>query len=511
MTTGGECQNAPNPRLLLCAAAAVRWFALLHIAMSILLTLVAARFPPQRLRGSRSFRHLAALVTFLGMMVSGCIPALAQTVDYDLRTTSVMRINLPVSQAVTVLISDAVGKIVSADPNIADAQPITDSSLYLVGKAFGTTTVNLFSASGTPVGLIAVEVGADTADMSQSIRAAVPGANVKVDTINGRIRLGGTVADEYSMQKVLEIVAQYGSPAVINTMTLKDGQQVNLEVRILEAQRDAGRQLGISWGGSAGGVSATIGGGPGAPAADASSFSSFVTSVIAGATGVSLSATINALETKRLVRTLAEPNLTTLSGVAASFLAGGQVPIRVADTSGNTTLSYKDFGVRLVFTPVVLDGDRIQIHLTPEVSGIGGFTSAGDPVFNTRTLDATVELRDGQSFAVAGLLQNSSNLSQDQLPWIGDIPILGSLFKSSSFQKHDTELVVIITPRLVQPSTPGQVISSPLDATQPANDLEFFALGQMEVTPTMIRSFQAGAGAAGPYGYIIDLEPGGGS
>lgn len=449
--------------------------------------------------------NLLALLCVLATLVG---PALAQTISYDLKTTSVMRINLPVSQAVTVVISDAVGKIVAADTSIADAQPITDRSLYLVGKAFGTTTVNLFSASGAPVGLLAVEVGADTDDMSRSIRAGVPGSNVKVGTVNGRVRLSGTVTDAVSMEKVLEIVDQYGSPAVINTMTLVGGQQVNLEVRILEAQRDAGRELGIQWGGRVGGVSATIGGGAEDPAASAGSFSSFITSVISGAAGISLTATINALETKRLVRTLAEPNLTTLSGVNASFLAGGQVPIRVADENGNATLTYRDFGVRLVFTPVVLDGDRIQISLTPEVSGIGGFTSAGDPIFNTRNLNATVELRDGQSFAVAGLLQNDANLSQNQLPWIGDVPILGSLFKSSSFQKRDTELVVIVTPRLVQPTTPGQVAASPLDQTLPANDLEFFALGQMEVTPRMIRNFEAGAGVAGPYGFIIDLGDG---
>jgi pilus assembly protein CpaC len=453
-------------------------------------------------------RLLLALTTLAGLLAACFSPAMAQTVNYDLGTTSVMRIKLPVSQAVTVVVSGAVGKIVVADASIADAQPITDRSLYLVGKAFGRTTVNLYTETGTPIGLLAVEVSADTDDMSRSIRAAVPGSSVKVSTVNGRIRLAGTVADAHSMQKVLEVVDQYGSPAVINTMTMMKGQQVNLEVRILEAQRDAGRELGIQWSASVGGAAATIGGGAENPAAAAGSFSSFITSVISGATGVNLSATINALETKRLVRTLAEPNLTTLSGVSASFLAGGQVPIRVVDANGNAALNYRDFGVRLVFLPVVLDDDRIQIHLTPEVSGIGGFTSAGDPVFNARTLDATVELRDGQSFAVAGLLQNNTNLSQNQLPWIGDIPILGSLFKSSRFQKHDTELVVIVTPRLVQPSTPGQVAASPLEATRPANDLEFFALGQMEVTPKMLSNFQSGAGAAGPYGYIINLGPG---
>lgn len=450
------------------------------------------------------------LAVALGGFAGGLVPARAQTVNYDLKTTSVMRIKLPVSQAVTVTISDSVGKVVAADPAIADAQPITDKSVYLIGKTFGTTTVNLFSAAGAPIGLIAVEVGADTADMTRSIRAAVPGSNVKVRTVNGRVALSGTVPDANSMQKVLDVVAQYGSPAVINTLTFVGGQQVNLEVRILEAQRDAGRELGIQWGGSIGGVNATIAGGPNNPAAEAKTFSSFITNVISGATGVSLNATISALETKHLVRTLADPNLTTLSGVNASFLAGGQVPIRVADSNGNTTLTYKDFGVRLVFTPVVLDGDRIQIHLTPEVSGIGSFTKDGDPVFNTRTLDATVELRDGQSFSVAGLLQNDTALSQNQLPWIGDVPILGSLFKSSSFQKHETELVVIVTPRLVQPGTPSQQASTPLDRTQPANDPEFFALGQMEVTPKMIETFQTGAGVAGPYGYIIDLGSGGG-
>jgi len=434
----------------------------------------------------------------------GAAPALAQTVNYDLSSTSVMRIKLPVSQAVTVVISDAVGKIVSADPNIADAQPITDKSLYLVGKSFGTTTVNLFSASGAPVGLLAVEVGADTSGMSKAIRAAVPNSNVRVSTANGRVLLSGTVTDANSMQKVLDIVGQYGSPAVVNTMTFVGGQQVNLEVRILEAQRDAGRELGISWGAHAGGSAFSVGGGPSNPAGDATSFSSFMTSVISGVTGLSVSATINALETKGLVRTLAEPNLTTLSGVNASFLAGGQVPIRVVDNNGNAALTYHDFGVKLEFTPVVLDGDRIQIHLTPEVSDLSGFNN-GDPIFTTRTLDATVELRDGQSFSVAGLLQTNTNLNQNQLPWLGDVPILGSLFKSSGYKKHDTELVVIVTPRLVQPNSPNQVAETPLDETQPANDPEFFALGQMEVTPQMLKTIQSGGGVSGPSGYIINL------
>ncbi len=452
-----------------------------------------------------------ALAMLAGLLVTYFSPAAAQTVSYDLSSTSVMRVNLPVSQAVTVVMSDAVGKVVPANPAIADAQPITDKSIYLVGKSPGTTTVNLYSAAGAPVGLLAVEVGADTASMSRSIRAGVPTSHVRVSSVNGRVLLSGTVPDSTSMQKVLDIVNQYGSSGVINTLTLTGGQQVNLEVRILEAQRDAGRQLGIQWNASIGTSTATVAGGPSNPASGAPSFSSFIANVISSASGINISAEIDALEARSLVRTLADPNLTTLSGVNASFLAGGQVPIRVPDANGNATLTYKDFGVRLVFTPVVLDGDRIQIHLTPEVSDIGSFTSGGDPVFTTRNLDATVELRDGQSFSVAGLLQNSTNMSQNQLPWIGDVPILGSLFKSSSYQKHDTELVVIVTPRLVQPNSPSQPVATPLDATQPANDEQFFALGQMEVTPKMIENFKSGAGVTGPYGYMINLGQGSGS
>jgi pilus assembly protein CpaC len=458
--------------------------------------LTARRLPTDFAQGRAPKLRLLALL--LGMLVIGlAAPALAQTVTYDLSTTSVMRINLPMSQAVTVVISEPVGKVVSADTAIADAQPITDRSLYLVGKGFGTTTVNLFSADGKPVGLLAVEVGADTADMASSIRAAVPSAKVSVSTVNGRVRLGGTVPDVETMDKVLAVVAQYGSPQIINTMTLVGGQQVNLEVRILEAQRDAGRELGVAWSGSVGGVGVNV------ASTSEGSFSQFMTNLISG--GIDLNATINAMESKSLVRTLAEPNLTTLSGVKASFLAGGEVPIRTADQNGNISLNYRQFGVLLGFTPLVLDNDRIQIHLQPEVSGLNGFSGAGDPIFNTRNLDATVELRDGQSFSVAGLLQTDNKLNQDQLPWIGDVPILGSLFKSSSYKKHDTELVVIVTPRLVQPLTPGQVAATPLDQTRPANDVEFFALGQMEVTPKMLKNFQTGEGIIGPYGYIIDL------
>jgi pilus assembly protein CpaC len=428
-------------------------------------------------------------------------PARAQSITYDLATTSVLRIKLPQSQSVTIVTSDAIGQLVVADPKIADAQPVTDQSLYIVGMALGRTTVNLYSATDRrPVGLIEVEVSVDTADISRSINAVVPGANVQVGTSNGRVRLSGTVADVASMNKVLMIVSQYSTDPIINTITLNAVQQVNLEVRILEATRNAGRELGITVGGSVGAVRVSTGGEiPGS-----GSLSQFMTSILGG--GVSIDIAIKALESKGLVRTLAEPNLTTLSLESASFLAGGQVPVRVADGSGNTTLQYKDFGVKLNFTPVVLSDDRIQIRLAPEVSDISGFTAGGDPIFSTRNLDSTIELRDGQSFSVAGLMQSSNRKVQNQLPWVGEIPVLGALFRSSSYQKNETELVVIVTPRLMRPSVPGQVAATPLDQTQTSNDPEFFLLGQLEVSKKTLRGYERGEGVVGPYGHIIDLD-----
>jgi pilus assembly protein CpaC len=466
------------------------------------------------------FGDLSLARTAVAVVAAGFLAALAvlttiavaraDNLTYDLAATSVMRVNLPVSQAATVTVSGPIGKVLAADANIADAQLITDTSFYLVGKAFGVTTVNIYSADGKPVGLVAVEVGVDTAEMARSIRAAVPNSRVKVATVNGRVRLSGTVTDQESMQKVLDVVGQFGSPAVVNTLTLTGGQQVNLEVRILEAKRNAARELGVKWSGSIAGVSLNVANGPGNPVAGANSFSSFATNVLSGLSGANLTATINALESNGLVRTLAEPNLTTLSGVKASFLAGGQIPIRTNDNNGNATVIYRDFGVRLIFTPVVLDGDRIQIHLTPEVSSITGFTEAADPIFSARTLDAMVELRGGQSFSVAGLLQNDTTLAQNQLPWVGSVPVLGALFKSSSYQKNETELVVIVTPRLVQPDTPAQVAATPFDRSQLANDPQFFLHGKLEVSPETIQDFQSGAGVNGPYGYIIDLGTGAG-
>ena len=468
----------------------------------------------QRLLSAETAWHLVvAAITVYSFWVFSISSPRAQTLQIDMNKASVQRIALPVSRSVTINLEQAVGELLIADSAIADAQPITDKTIYVIGKALGTTTISLFSPTKVPLGLLEIEVGVDVEDIGRAIRQVAPDANVTVGTVNGRVRLSGTVGDGETMEKVLQVVGQYGSDAIINAITLSGGQQVNLEVRILEAHRDAGRELGVNWRfgpaplPTAGQISGTGSQSTGKGVTGSASFATLVTNLIGGGLpGFNLDIIINALESKGLVRKLAEPNLTTLSGQQARFQAGGEVPIRVSDGEGGFTIQYKKFGVQLDFLPVVLNDDRIQIRLTPEVSEIGGSTAAGDPIFSTRNLESVIELRDGQSFSVAGLLQSSNRKVVSQLPWIGEIPVLGALFRSSSFQKEETELVVIVTPRLMRPSTPGMEVASPLDQARSSNDVEFFLLGQMEVTKKMIQSYENGDGVVGPFGHMIDLD-----
>ncbi|RWO53002.1 type II and III secretion system protein family protein [Mesorhizobium sp.] len=438
----------------------------------------------------------------------------------DVSNPSVHRIFLPMSQSVTIQVNATLGDIVVGDEKIADAQPMTDRTLYVIGKTAGTTTVNLFSEDKRSLGVIQIEVGVDVSDMAQAIRQVAPRSRIDIGSINGKVRLGGHVKDGATLAAIMEVAQQYGPDAIINAVTVDDSQQVNLEVRVLEAKRNAGRDLGVSIRSTNG--SGTTRTGTGIAAVDEDNvvlgpgglltgllsntnpFAALITRVIDSNIKVDL--IIEALEAKGVVRTLAEPNLTTLSGEVASFNAGGEVPIRVDDGDGEISIEYKQFGVNLLFTPVVLANDKINIRLAPEVSDLTGFTTAGDPIFTNRKLSTVVELRDGQSFAVGGLLSSKNTKIQRQVPWLGQVPIVGTLFRNSSNQKEETELVVIVTPRIVRPVKPGEQLATPFDKTRPANDPELFILGQLEVTKDMVRKYELGEGVVGPYGHMLDLK-----
>ena len=235
--------------------------------------------------------------------------------------------------------------------------------------------------------------------------------------------------------------------------------------------------------------------------------------------GTSIDVLVTALEEKGVVRTLAEPNLIALSGDEAQFLAGGEFPVPVASSGigglQTTTIQFKTFGVKLKFRPIVLSRGIINLKMEPEVSELD-FSNAQTiqkrgsvtvvPGLTTRSASTTVELRDGQSFAVAGLLssQNRNNLAQ--VPWIGSVPVLGALFRSAAYQQKETDLVIIVTPRLIAPVVPGQRLATPLNSRLPANDVDFFLMGQPELKKEYTDYVESGGGLQGPYGYIIQPE-----
>jgi len=437
--------------------------------------------------------------------------------------------------------------IMVGDPSVADVNPLTDHSLSILGKKIGTTRVTVYGADKKPVGIFDVEVSYDISQLASEIGRFTRGG-IKVSSINGRIMLSGTAPDAATLDKAVMIARQF-APDPINTVQVLQQQQVMLEVRFIEASRQASRELGVQWnmfGNSAlanvgSGLhaaqlpitqpngtfqqAAAAGAGVGGPNFEPSGVNGSPLSPIVAAGVLSgtapfgflvgqlsnrLQVEVNALEQKGLARSLAEPNLVALSGDTASFLVGGQIPVQTASATGTPSIAYQKYGVGLSFTPTVLKDGLINLVIIPEVSEIDWKNAVqGIPALTERTASTTLELRDGQSFMLGGLLQNDSSTAQDQLPWLGDVPVLGALFRSSQYQKNETDLVIVVTPHIVRPLRPTDPIHTPLDNTLPGNDIDFFLMGQAEVSPALVR---LAAGALNrPYvGHVLDLPKNGG-
>ncbi len=390
---------------------------------------------------------------------------------------------------------------------IADVVPLTNRSIYILGKKIGVTRLSLLDPQKQVIGVVDIEVSYDL-DMLRDRLAGYPEfADVKVSSVNGKLLLTGTAPDAVAMQRVMMLAEQLAPGDVTNGMSVAAPQQVMLEVRFIEASRTAQRGLGVNWvfGGDnvAGATGAeTITGGSIVSseeglinnltlsltqglASNAIPFGTLVGRVLDN--GVKADVVVRALEERGLARRLAEPNLVALSGDTASFLAGGEFPFPVSEEDDKVSVEFKKFGIGLAFTPTVLAEGQINLKIEPEVSELDptNFIKVGTteiPSLVVRRASTTVELRDGQSFAVAGLLQGSHTSGERQLPWIGEVPVVGALFRSASFQKKETDLVIIVTPRLVKPRVPGQKIATPLDNSVPANDKDFFLGMRQEIT-----------------------------
>lgn len=415
----------------------------------------------------------------------------------------------------TVRINASFNEIVVGDPEVVTVSPLTDRSFYVVGIAPGTTGIALYGEGNELVGVLDIEVGPNTNQLNAALEAALPGSNVKASSANGKVILKGKAKSAVAAAKAQEIAEKYDD-APINAVDVHGSQQVKLEVRFIEAQRNRDKEL--SAGVRAGRVTGTSNSrassnainGLGSLVSGTVPFGQFVTSFIENGTNVDVA--INALERRGLARRLAEPNLVALSGDSASFLAGGEFPIPVGQEDGQIEIEFKEFGVGLEFTPTVLENGLINLKLAPEVSQIDNTNSISIvggiqiPGLVVRRAETTLELRDGQSFVLAGLLQSNTNIDKAQVPWLGDIPILGALFRSAAYQRDETDLVIIVTPRLVKPLVPGQEPVTPFDQYAPANDTDLFVNGDLEVSRAHLRKIADAKEGVLKAGHVLELE-----
>jgi pilus assembly protein CpaC len=445
----------------------------------------------------------ASVVAMAWLLPFAVAPAHARVIEVDSGTRSAA-ITIPIGKSENVHTDGAFSDVVVADPETADVVPLTDHSVSILGKKIGATRISLYGEGKRLVGLVDVEVSYDTVRLSAAIARQFPHAKIKVSSLNGRLMLSGSAPDGLTVDKAMTFAKQFG-PDVVNSIQVSAPQQVLLAVRFIEVSRTASRELGISWKVVGQNVNAAIG--TGSLVSGNAPFGTILANVIKGGTNVD--ALIQALEQRQVARSLAEPNLVALSGDTANFLAGGEFPFPVSASLGTVTIEWKRFGVGLAFTPTVLGDGQINLKIEPEVSQLDptNVVQVGNvavPSLIVRRANTTVELRDGQSFAMAGLLQNTGNANFQQLPWLADVPVLGALLRSTQYQKKETDLVIIVTPHLVQPARPGDPLRVPTDNAVAGNDADLFLLGRAELTKPQRRAL---AGVPRPLtGHMLNLE-----
>ena len=379
-----------------------------------------------------------------------------------------------------------------ANPKVADVVVLSDRSFQVLGKAGGKTNVMLYDTDNQLVDIVDVTVGFDVASLKETLYETFPNEAVEVRPLAGGIYLSGDVSSAGVAQRAVSIAEAYAPARVTSGLSVRDSHQVMLEVRFVEASRDSIKQLGVNLLSERGGIISAAGDflspSPGDFGLTGTTgvANSTASLILGGGIGAAaLDIRIDALEQKGIIRTLAEPNLVSMSGETASFLAGGEFPIPVSSGLGDITIEYRKFGVGLSFTPTVLDDGIINLKVAPEVSQldlqntveIGGVTVPG---LRVRRANTTVELRNGQSFAVAGLLQNESANTREQVPWLGKLPIIGSLFSSTRYQTAETELVIIVTPHLARPVSDRSKLASPLDNSVIPSEAAAFLGGRIE-------------------------------
>lgn len=472
---------------------------------------------------SRSFWLAAAPIAliFVGALAAaGAAEPPSQDNDarYDAVTPS-STTSIEVGSGKIIRLRGAATNVFAADPKVAEVRPASPTSLFVFGIAPGRTTVAAIDGNGNSVGQFRISVeqsSYDAAKANGALSREMPDQSVTVAPSPRGAIITGHVNTPEQAQQAVAVAKQYLDDKAVVEDRLSVGQsiQVSLRVRIAEMSRSLTRQLGIDWSTLASlGSHAAIGFATNDLLASAIPSSTLATSYAFNTPGkvLDLNNVIDALNDDQLVHLLAEPNLTTMSGEPASFLVGGEFPIPISSTLGETTVQFQQYGVTLSFVPTVLSDGRIRMHVRPEVSELttagavtvqsGTNSSITIPALTVRRADTTIELGSGQSFAIAGLLQDDTQLEARGPPFLSEIPIIGALFRSQSFLRNQTELVIVVTPYVVKPVSDPNALHLSTDGWQPPNDLERLLLlrqsARSSVSPTS-------AHISGDAGFIVE-------
>lgn len=478
-------------------------------------------------------RHVMKLFSAVTLLVLLAAPMQVRAADPSassemIATTPTEVTSLTVDEGQVIRLPGAATSVFVANPDIADVQVKSGQLLYLFGRRPGNTTFYAVDAEDNVVASRKLVVGLNLAGLRNAINRVAGTGRVNASSVEDMILLTGAVDNASMAQDVVKIATRYlpaslvagnlgndqvdlGRNYIINRMSIEGNNQVNLRVRIAEVSREAAKTFGITT--NVGSTTGNIGFAFDAGVATTEDNATALFRNRIGATP--FGAALEALVEDGLATILAEPNLTALSGETASFLAGGEFPIPVVTGEGEVTVEFREFGVRLSFTPTIVNGNRISMRVRPEVSERDDSRSvnfgAGEiPGITTRRAETSVELGSGQSFAIAGLIQNSSTQNAQKFPGLSEIPVLGALFRSDRFRQNQSELVIVVTPYLVKPVSASQ-IASPTDGFVPPNDIDRWLNGRINSerpTPARVPLAREGAstaegGLVGDVGYVL--------
>ena len=413
-------------------------------------------------------------------------------VDSKAVASEAQRFELGVGKSKVVDLTTSIKRASLANPEVADTVVLSPKQIYLTGKAIGVTTLTLWKENGELFSAFDVRVTPDLSQLREQLHNMLPDEpGILVTATQDHVTLSGTISNLARQSRALEVAEPYAPKKVVNLLQVGGAQQVMLEVRVAEMDRNLIRRLGVNMAGFHNGNNfgftalnniTTLAGDGSAANPLSQLVSGAVNALVKFQTGdITWTGFIDALKQEDAIKVLAKPTLVAVSGQEAQFLSGGEFPFPIPQAFGVITIQYKKFGVGLSFTPTVLANNRISMAVAPEVSELDFSNSLQIQGFNvptivTRRATTVVELADGQSFAIAGLLRDNMRETIAKFPVLGDIPVLGALFRSSRYQKNQTELVIIVTPHYVKPMDVAQ-LALPTDTFVEPNDWEFYLMG----------------------------------